>query len=74
MLTLAVGVLEALIMYASWISCLAAPVVLKCLDTWATRWLEALEACREDMAMRTDMMRDVRSILLGNIYILKDEG
>lgn len=33
MLTFAVGVLEALIMYASWISCLAALLVLKCLDT-----------------------------------------
>lgn len=66
MLTFAVGVLEALIMYASWISCLAALLVLKCLDTCATRWLEA---CREDMAIRSDIMRDMRSILPGNIYI-----
>ncbi len=55
-LTFAVGVLEALIMYASWISCLAARLVLKCLDTWATRWVEA---DREDMAMRSDMTREL---------------
>jgi hypothetical protein len=48
-----VGVRDPLMMYASWISCLAALDVLKCLETCARRWLEAFIW---DVAMRTDMM------------------
>ena len=69
MLAFAVGVLEALIIYASWISCLAALVVLKCLETCARRWLEAFIG---DMAIRTDMVmevREMRGVILEGINI-----
>lgn len=52
-LTFAVGVLDAEMMYASWISCLAALEMLKCLETCARRWLEALTW---EVAKRADMV------------------
>jgi hypothetical protein len=51
--TFAVGVLEALKMYASCISCLAEVVEEKCRWTWESRCFEAVEEFRrEDMAVR----------------------
>ena len=55
--TLAVGVLAALRMYASCISCLAEVVALKCRCTWLRRCFDAEDEFRtEDMANRKDMM------------------
>jgi hypothetical protein len=52
-LTLPVGVLEALKMYASCISCLAEVVAEKCRCTWDSRCFDAVEGFRrEDMAVR----------------------
>jgi len=58
-ITLAVGVLDAARMYASWISCLAEVVALKCRCTCDNRCADAEEFRREDMAVLTalrDMM------------------
>jgi hypothetical protein len=67
--TFAVGVRDALIMYASWISCLAAREVLKCLETCAKRWLEAF-IC--DAAIRTDMRTEkVTQKGLGKVLTLQ---
>ena len=55
--TFAVGVLDALKMYASWISLLAEVVALKCRWTCDNRCFEAAEGfLMEDMAYRRDMM------------------
>ena len=57
MSTLPVGVRDALRMYASWISCLAEVVALKCRWTWVRRCFDADEELRiDDMANRKDMM------------------
>ena len=55
------GVLDALRIYASWISCRAEGVVVKCRWTWDRRSLEAVDGVRrEDMAYRRDMVSDDR--------------
>jgi hypothetical protein len=54
--TFAVGVLDALRMYASWISFFAEVVALKCRWTCDNRCFEAAEEfLTEDMAYRRDM-------------------
>jgi hypothetical protein len=55
--TFAVGVLDALRIYASLISCRAEVVALKCLWTWDKRNLDADEGLlMEDMAYRKDIL------------------
>jgi hypothetical protein len=52
-----VGVLDALRIYASWISCRAEVVALKCLCTWDKRNFEVVdEFLTEDMAYRKDIL------------------
>ena len=58
MSTFAVGVLDAERMYASWISCLAEVVALKCRCTCDSRWADAEEFRREDMAILA-VLRDM---------------
>jgi hypothetical protein len=58
-LTLPVGVLEALNMYASCTSCLAEVVAEKCRCNWDSRCFDAVgEFRREDMAVRA-VRRDI---------------
>jgi hypothetical protein len=60
--TLPVGVLAALKMYASCISCLAEVVAEKCRCTWESRCFDAVEEFRrEDMAVRA-ARRDILCI------------
>jgi hypothetical protein len=59
--TFAVGVLDALRMYASWISCLAEIVALKCRRICDNRCFEAEEGFRnEDMEYRRDMIAMIK--------------
>lgn len=64
MYTFAVGVLEALKMYASWISLFAEVVALKCRWTCDNRCFEAAEEfLTVDAANRRDMM-GIESLIL----------
>jgi hypothetical protein len=58
MSTFAVGVLDAERMYASWISCLAEVVALKCRCTCDSRCADAEGFRREDMAVLA-VLRDM---------------
>ena len=61
------GVLEALRIYASWISCRAEAVALKCLWTWDSRTFEVADGLLiEDMAYRRDILNPDSALTYNN--------
>lgn len=72
--TFPVGVLAALKMYASCISCLAEVVAEKCRWTWESRCFEAVvEFRREDMAVRA-VRKDIMNQKINTALGSKDVG